>query len=145
MNKIIIEFSAEDRARLDRIAELLEASNSLPEVRQAPEIATKREEAPAPVVTPAKEEKPAEAPKKAPEMPGTAHPQVMPKVEEKAAPIVTLAQIQQKVVQLAAGFNGSKKAAVREIVNAYAKKVSEIPADKWDEVWAKLTALENEA
>lgn len=145
MNKIIIELCAEDRARLDRIAELLEASNSLPEVREAPEIATKREEAPAPVVTPAKEEKPAEAPKKAPEMPGTAHPQVMPKVEEKAAPTVTLAQIQQKVVQLAAGFNGSKKAAVREIVNAYAKKVSEIPADKWDEVWAKLTALENEA
>ena len=63
---------------------------------------------------------------------------------EAKAPTVTLEQIQQKVVQLAAGNGGAKKAAVREIVNAYAKKVSDLPADKWGEVWSKLTALEKE-
>ena len=152
MNKIIIELSAEDRARLDRIAELLEAnanaSNKIirkPVEVKAPEIAPEKAQAAAPVITPVKEEKPAEAPKIAPETAGTAAPQVMPKTEEKAKPAVTLAQIQQKVVQLAAGFNGAKKAAVREIVKAYAEKVSAIPEDKWDEVWAKLTALEAEA
>lgn len=139
MNKIIIEFSAEDRARLDRIAELLEA-----EAKQAPKNIG------AATVAPTVKKDPEPTPKTAPEAPGTTAPQVMPKPEEKPeivekpAPTVTLAQIQQKVVQLAAGFNGTKKAAVREIVNAYAAKVSEIPADKWDEVWAKLTALESE-
>jgi hypothetical protein len=63
---------------------------------------------------------------------------------EPAKPTVTLEQIQQKVVQLAAGGNGAKKAKVREIVNAYAKKVSDLPEDKWTEVWDKLTALESE-
>jgi hypothetical protein len=63
---------------------------------------------------------------------------------EAEKPTVTLEQIQQKVVQLAAGNGGAKKAKVREIVNAYAKKVSDLPADKWTEVWDKLIALEKE-
>lgn len=139
MNKIIIEFSAEDRARLDRIAELLEGEAKAPTAKGSPKQLTIYDEEVKQV-----------NPEKAPKTEGTAAPQVMskpeekPEIAEKSAPAVTLAQIQQKVVQLAAGFNGTKKAAVREIVNAYAKKVSEIPADKWDEVWAKLTALESE-
>lgn len=65
---------------------------------------------------------------------------------EKAKPSVTLEQIQQKVVQLAAGNGGAKKAKVREIINAYGAKVSDLKdqPDKWAEVWDKLTALESE-
>ena len=59
-------------------------------------------------------------------------------------PVVTLEQIHQKVVLIAAGFGGTKKVAVRELINAYAKKVSDLPEDKWQEVWDKLTALESE-
>lgn len=67
---------------------------------------------------------------------------VAPVKEDK--PEVTLEQIHQKVVQIAAGFGGTKKVAVRELINAYAKKVSDLPEDKWQEVWDKLTALESE-
>ena len=47
--------------------------------------------------------------------------------------------VQQKVVNLAAA---GKKAEVKEIVNAYAERVSAIPEDKLDEVMEKLIALE---
>lgn len=167
MNSITIkhELCAEDRARLDRLTAALEkvaaahAPTTLtanlakedgeqlaidPELldtevrKKLEEIANSEEpenkpqepvETEAPATTPAEEEKPAvveEAP------------------ADEPKPAVTLAQIQQKVVQLCAGFNGTKKAAVREIVNAYAKKVSDLPEDKWTEVWDKLTALEEQ-
>jgi hypothetical protein len=60
---------------------------------------------------------------------------------EPAKPSVTLEQIQQKVVKLAAA---GKKAEVREIVTTYGAKVSDLKdqPEKWDEVWGKLTALE---
>ena len=49
--------------------------------------------------------------------------------------------VQQKVVKLsAAGME--KKASVREIVQKYATKVSDIPAEEYDAVMAALTALE---
>lgn len=52
---------------------------------------------------------------------------------------VTLADIQHKIVKLT---TAGKKAEAREIVTAYAAKVSAIPADKLAEVLEKLTALE---
>lgn len=167
-NTITFEFCAEDRARLDRLSNLLERLTARAKGRtsggekpddeiqqkltavlatasnpaEAPKHATGEAEASAPsVAQPEEETATAEEPALQAETP-EAPVQPDPVKEEK--PTVTLAQIQQKVVQLAAGFGGSKKAKVREIVNTYAKKVSDLPEDKWTEVWDKLTALEEE-
>ena len=124
MNRITIELCAEDRARIDRLTEALEGQARgyvLSETLSAPEpvepeqpenVQAPEEEAPAPAV---------EAPA-APE-----------------APSVTKPDVQRKVVELSAA---GKKAEVREIITAYATKVSDIPEDKVAEVWQKLTALE---
>lgn len=156
MNKITIELCAEDRARLDKLNELLEAqitltsdildkglptvkptkSDELTETLKAVVEEVKNPVEPPEISTPPVTPKAEEAP--------TPTEEAQPAPAEPAKPSVTLAQIQQKVVQLAAGYNGSKKAAVREVINAYAKKVSDLPEDKWDEVWSKLTALESE-
>ena len=145
MNTITIELCAEDRARLDRLTAALEERAAQP-TTPAPDEAQQKlaeivaktaaepQEAETVTDTQPEPEQPKEAPKTEPQ-----------EAENKPAPTVTLEQIQQKVVQLAAGFGGSKKAAVREIVNAYAKKVSDLPEDKWTDVWEKLTALEQEA
>lgn len=151
MNEIIIRLSDEDRARLDKFTAALEkraeqaekwAGVAAPEAKQnkttkkkaaAPtEEPAATPETPAPITDTPKEEKPTEA--------STAP-------AEKAAPSVTFEQIQQKVVQLCAGFGGAKKVQVREIINGYGAKVSDLKEqpDKWDEVWGKLTALESEA
>lgn len=58
---------------------------------------------------------------------------------EPEKPTVTREAIRKKTVELSAS---GKKDAVRKIVNVYAKKVSEIPEDKLDEVWKKLVKLE---
>ena len=168
-NTITSELCAEDRARLDKLTAALEkAAGGAPvflgvdlakkeegenycrddvqitqqltidpealkptEPTGAPKNATGEAETSAPPVTPAKEETPT-AKEDAP--------------AEPAKPTVTLEQIQQKVVQLAAGNGGAKKAQVRTIINAYGAKVSDLKdqPDKWDEVWGKLTALESE-
>lgn len=161
MNNIIIELCAEDRARLDRLAEALERRNCDPCVATALEIIDKAKRPESDPVqqklaeTLAKAETPAEPTKnateeaEAPTLPTTPSEEEEPTAKEDAQaepaePTVTLEQIQQKVVQLAAGNGGTKKAKVREIINAYAKKVSDLPEDKWSEVWGKLTALESE-
>ena len=157
--KITHELCAEDRARLDRLAaaleqvatahvpvvladpdqlaidpELLEAKKKLEEMTQElknePQEPTKEE---TPATTPTEEEKPDEVEETAQE-------------EPKNEPTVTLEQIQQKVVQLCAGYEGKKKPAVRAIINTYGAKVSDLKdqPDKWNEVWEKLTALEEQ-
>ena len=140
MNTITIELCAEDRARIDRladamnrrtdqVAQIVEAeAKKIEKATEAPKNATEDVEAPQAITTQPEEATPAEAPK-----------------AEPVKPSVTKEQIQKKVTQLAAGFGGTKKAAVRQIVTAYADKVTEIPADKWDEVWEKLTQLEAQA
>lgn len=138
MNRITIELSAEDRARLDRLAEALEkyphkCENCAKSVAEG--VAAFVAEA---VNTPSEE------PKSEPHEPTKEEPPATNPADENE-PAVTLEQIQQKVIQLAAGNNGAKKAKVREIINAYAQKVSDLPVDKWDEVWTKLTAVESEA
>lgn len=55
--------------------------------------------------------------------------------------VATLGDVQRKVVELCGPAHG-KKAEVREIIKAYAPKVTGIPTDKLDEVMAKLMALE---
>lgn len=164
MNTITIELCAEDRARLDKLTAALEArvkqetplsiNNDLDNMlkkalhmptAEAPKNATGETEEPALPVTPKTEEAPTATEEAQPEaVQETIPAELLDSTEEPTKPTVTLEQIQQKVVQLAAGFNGTKKAAVREIINAYAKKVSDLPEDKWDEVMGKLTALEKE-
>jgi predicted transcriptional regulator len=159
-NIITIELCAEDRARLDRLAEALErkacekcvsaalevignekqptetdpvqqafadvlAKANTPTEKPTEATGASTAEA-APIDHPAEEDLPDEADAPA----------------EEAKPTVTQDQLQQKVMQLAAANNGALKAKVREIVNAYAKKVSDVPEDKRAEVWDKLTALE---
>ena len=136
MNNITIELCAEDRARQDKLAakldELIETLRAMKATAatEAPKVETPTE------THPAEEDLPW----------GSGEAETKPQEPEpvkEPEPTVTLAQIQQKVVQLAAGFEGKKKAAVREIVNAYAPKVSDLPEDKWPEIWEKLIALEN--
>lgn len=59
--------------------------------------------------------------------------------QESATPKHTAAELQQKVVGI---VSKGKKEEVKEIIKQYAAKVSEIPEDKIDEVWAKLDKLE---
>ena len=47
--------------------------------------------------------------------------------------------IRSKAITLAAA---GKKDQVRDVVHPYAPKVTELPEDKWAEVYEKLTALE---
>ena len=138
MNNITIELSQEDRARLDIIAGKLGAihdllkSNTHDCERCANSVATVVagivEQSPAPAEElqttedTVQEEKPAEA-----------------QEPVKAEPTVDKADVQKKVVELSAA---GKKDAVKEIVQAYASRVSAIPEDKLNEVWQKLTALE---
>lgn len=128
MNNITIELCAEDRARLDSLIVL------------AARIANGQE--PAPAEAPAalnevqtRSAEPVEAPAPQPEP-----------VKDEPEPAVTISQIQQKVVQLCAGFGGKKKPLVREIISSYGEKVSDLKEqpEVWDEVWNRLTMLEIE-
>lgn len=141
MNNIIISLCQEDRARLDAIIEGLKEVLSTKTATQD----TPKEEPQG--NTHPKEEKPTEAEIEAPqpvqeeEVTADDHP-----VEDSTPfpePTVTIEQIQQKVIQLAAR-GGDVKAKVREVINLYGTKVSDLKEypDKWGEVWSKLTALE---
>lgn len=122
--KVTTELSADDRKLFDAILHALEVIIGGPcEMATTPSktLEVPRWEAPNAEEAPKAEETPevrAEAP---------------------ADPTVTHADIQHKVVELSAA---GKKAAVRDIIKAYAVKVSAIPDDKLAEVWNKLTALE---
>ena len=162
MNNIVIELCAEDRARLDRLAEALERKACDACVNQVAEVmkglAPTQKDATDPIQeklaeTLAKANTPTETPTEATgEAKAETEPIDHPADEtrpwetdapaEDAKPTITQDQLQQKVMQLAAANNGALKAKVREIVNAYAKKVSDIPEDKRAEVWDQLTALE---
>lgn len=141
---VTIELCAEDRARLDRIIGLLTESiapSTAPAAKEEPKKVTNAADAvkamenfakgaaeptqetiafDAPTTEPLKEEKPTE-PKKAPPV----------SVQEVQALVIKLCQI-----------SDAKKTAAREVVNAYAMKVSDIPADKLPEAYKRLKALE---
>lgn len=156
-NIITIELCAEDRARIDRLTLALE--NNVHNCEGCAKSALEWKESQqdpiqqAIAATLAKASTPTEKPTEAPEAPtAEAAPIDHPADEdlpwkaaapaEEAEPTITQDQLQQKVMQLAAANNGALKAKVREIVNAYAKKVSDIPEDKRTDVWGKLIALE---
>lgn len=152
-NRITIELCAEDRTRIDRLTDAIERAAVKPEqlagqlalgleilqpnkVAEPPKNTAEEAEKPAPANTQPKKEEPTPA----------ENPQQAEAVKAKEEPTVTLEQIQQKVVQLAAGQNGAKKAKVRAVINAYGAKVSDLKdqPDKWTEVWDKLVELEKE-
>ena len=140
-NHITIELCAEDRARLDRLAEALEKSCSVKTVEQtddpvekalkaaldraskAPESRAETTEEQTPTTTPQTEEKPAR------------------EETEPTAPIktVTRAELGTKVREMMTkGF----KEQTKEIVKSYAPTVPGVPEDKVAECYARLVALE---
>ena len=158
-NSIILEFSSEDRERIDNLiggidnlVELLkiraDQSNFLIENQfdKATDNTDKAAEtngevadiAPTPVEEPTptteqveEEEKPTEAENEAESM---TEPEV---VEETRT--IELSELQQKVIEL---VRSGKKDKVQSIVNEYADRVSKIPEEKRVEVWDRLTELE---
>lgn len=150
MNNITIELCAEDRARLDRIAALLEAQTKA-EVKEA-QTTQEVKTAPKPEIKGTETQK--EAPKALEQAPlGTmAEPELEPVTDEELAeafdaaygqeaekvPEVKLADIQRLVVELA---TSGKKEKAREIVTSYAQSVTALPAEKYGEVYAKLAKL----
>lgn len=140
-NHITIELCAEDRARLDRLAEALEKSCKVTTVEQkedpvqkaladALDKASKATESHAdtteeqtPTITPTADEKPTR------------------EEPEPTAPIqtVTRAELGTKVREMMTkGF----KEQTKEIVKSYAPTVPAVPEDKVAECYAKLVALE---
>lgn len=167
-NAITLRLCDDDRARLDKIATLLEnlLENGRPDCSRCAQDVAK---AAGQCVNTATEEKPVQE-HTAPQEQADEHPvadpfptpepealtQEAPTQEAPQTPIVTLEQIQQKVIKLAASGAGvkdpalidkakAKKAKVRDIINVHAPKVSELPPECWNTVWAELTALESEA
>lgn len=130
----IIQFRLcdEDRARLDQIIEALGGLTI---------------KTPVQMTLPVDEKKPQEDTKEdAKELTRPTEEESQVKEDEAVAePTVTLEQIQQKVVSLVAQGD-AMRAKTREIISAYGKKVSDLKdlPEKWTEVWAKLTALEQE-
>lgn len=134
-NNITIELCAEDRARLDKLIEAFEKATPHNCESSAKTVAT-TEECPGQLELTPVEEEPTQAEEPIKEEPTT---EAEPVKEE--VPTVTRAMVQQKVVSLAA--IPTKKAAVRDIVNSYAAKVSDIPEDKLAEAYTRLTSLED--
>ena len=142
-NTIIIELCAEDRARLDRLAEAMErkacdrcvataiqqtetevdpAQLTIDDI-EAPKNAVEAAEASTPTTTPQEEEKPMD------EAPAPA----------TTAPTVDRAELRAKVIELSA--KGLKE-QTRDIVQSYAPTVAAVPEDKVTECYMKLVALE---
>ena len=142
---ITVELCAEDRARADKIIDLLERivkqnepiALEVDPLRKALEqaVASVNAVAVEPAGTP-QDETEAVTPTDTPAEPETpAAP--APAVQDE--PKVTLADIQAKVIAL---VQAGKKADVRTICLEYAPQVTQIPEDKWPEVLAKLNGLE---
>ena len=112
MTTFTLDLSPAVEAKLDRIIELLSKLDA------------------APAAAPVRADTPSPAP---------AAPASAPAPEVPAAKPCTKADLSQLVVRLSAA---GLKAQVREIITAYADRVSNIPEDKYAEVMAKLTALE---
>lgn len=124
-----IELCEEDRQRLDLIASLLTVGIEKQEAKKEP----------VNMVNPAELLKPVD------EHPvDEVSPHAAPEPVAEPEPVnYTKADVQALVLKLAAPGTG-KKDAVKAIVNEYAKKVSDIPEDKLNEVMAKLTKLAEE-
>lgn len=143
MNKITIELCAEDRARLDRLTAALENAQPAELYIDNAEVSASTTEAPTTAQEPPKEE-PQTSDAPTPENATQPEPESEAPVVE-AQPEVTLEQIQQKVVQIAA-IGATKKEKVRAVINAYGAKVSDLKdkPEAWGTVWSQLLAIEKE-
>lgn len=154
-NNITIELCAEDRARLDRLAEALERQCCERCVQSALKTLNdlQKQAEPDPVQQKLAEvladtEKAPEAPQEPAEAKETEAPAIVPTEDEtpateaqasEAAPAVTVDDIRQRYVALVAS---GKKDKARDTIKSYnVDKISDIPADKCAEVLAKLNAL----
>lgn len=135
---VTTELCAEDRKRLNEIISLLLnlAQKHNPEqLKEACNAATAATLAQEPATPDAGHPVDEVSPHGAPE----------PVAEPEPAPVAkwTKDDLTKKVQALAAPGTG-KREKVRDIVKSYAPNVGAIPEDKYDEVMAKLTALEKE-
>lgn len=149
-NIITFELCAEDRARLDRLADALEALGPVHlvegENRRWGSIEEMAAFAKAAHAESLPEPAPAEAAQETPTAPEAEEPTKNPPEEETpaqpepepAVAPVSEADLRAMTQQLIAA---GKRDAVKAIVTAYAAKVSEIPEDKRPEVMAQLLAL----
>lgn len=135
MNTITIELCQEDRARLDKIIEALEQTQLMPAAALVAQNTPQPE-----VKEPLSEtETFVEVQETAEESAEAFNEETAPEPVEEPVKVVSLSDIQKKVVELSAG---GKKAEVRDIITKYANRVSAIPAEHTAEVWNQLTALE---
>lgn len=125
-SNITIEFCTEDRARLDRLAELLDGLQ--PSALSSPDTATQQE-----VI---------EFLNKELHVPKQEEPQPE-ETPEPETPKATLADIQALVQKLVAS-HPSARDKVKKIVNTYSERVSTIPEDKFGEAMKRLTELGKE-
>lgn len=154
-NTIVIELCAEDRARLDRLAEALERKACDKCVATAMEFmkAAQPNIEPDPIAeaarkalglagtqeSPVEPQEEAEAPTLTTTPPEEEKPTDEEPAAEPTAPTVDRADLRAKVIELSA--KGLKE-QVRDIVRAYAQTVTEVPEDKVTECYNKLAALE---
>ena len=158
---INVELCTEDRARLDKIISLLETRSAQAQVdieakydkQDEPKVSkfiaeTLAEDAVTQMAREALEG--SKTAQDAPKVPDHPTPDPFPELPavadqpneatiEKAKPAVTMDMLRAKAITLAAA---GKKDKVREVVQPYAAKVTELSEDVWAEVYEKLVALE---
>jgi hypothetical protein len=161
--KLTVELCPEDRARLDKIIELLghrpDCSACVASVAdtmdRAGKVLDKKDDITKMAESVlARTADPAEPAKNAQEEPKASdHPTLDPFPERPEAveepskateeteeeTVVTMAMLRNKAITLAAA---GKTAKVREVVHPFAPKVTELPEDKWAVVYKNLCALE---
>lgn len=131
MNKIVIEFHPEDRARLDAIIAGLEklqpnCDSCVDNVLRVVEGVHEEKPAAVPAAVPAEDPAPFDIPVPGPEAPAAEPP--------------SLAEF-QNAVTLCCVKKPALKEKVRELVNRYAESVSEIPPEKRLEVLDLLAKI----
>lgn len=133
--KITTELCAEDRKRLDDLAQTLGyLAGQLSLLQKGPAYEVKKDE-PDPVAELPEEVKPSE-------VPAEEHPveQPFPEAEEETeVPAVTKDDVRKLFVKLAAA---GKKEEARDIVTTYANSITDLPDVTVSQVYVKLAALE---
>lgn len=140
MNVITIELCAEDRARLDRLAEALERKTCGQCVASALAVLGQSSPAPNPAPVPDRvQQQLAEALANA-EDPAKAHPADEELPRSEPAPAPSLEEF-QKALTLRCAESDETKAKVRALLHEYAPAASKVPEDKRAEVLDRLAKL----
>lgn len=136
MNNITLNWSQEDRLRIDKLIYLLEGLNAaavskglieevvVEEVLDLPQAATETAQ---------------DEPQEVKNEEITEEDIRLTTNLDACEPTVTKQDILQKVIALC---GAGKKAEAKDIITTYADSVSDLPDDTLNEVWDKLTALE---